>query len=59
MTGNIPAVGKHSAGYYDIKKYNKGKHDHSGDDKFLKTIYAHVGVVITRSKIYIEDSYVK
>lgn len=45
--------------YYDVKKYNYGKHNNLGDNNYLKTNYAHIGVSITAHKIYIEDKYVK
>ena len=61
MDGNNRAVGKHSCGFYDVKKYNQEKRKTSeASEKYLKTIASHVGVVITKNqKIYIEDSYVK
>lgn len=59
MNGNNSMAGKYSSGYYDISKYQYGKRKKLGDEKYLKTNYAHIGVSITRSKIYIEDSYVK
>lgn len=59
--GNNNAIGKHSSGYYDIRKYHKAKRETpDASEKYLKSIAAHVGVAITRhKKIYIEDSYVK
>lgn len=60
MDGNISEIGRHSCGYYDVAKYNKGKNEEDiNDENYLKTIYAHVGVSLTRNKIYIEDKYVK
>ena len=60
MDGNNSAVGKHSCGFYDVKKYRKVKRETpDASDKYLKTIAAHVGVAMTRHKIYIEDAYVK
>ena len=60
MDGNNSAVGKYSCGFYDVKKYNIEKRKTpDASDKYLKTIVSHVGVAITRNKIYIEDSYVK
>ena len=60
VDGNNSATGKHSSGYYDVKKYNKAKRETpDASEKYLKTIDAHVGVEITRHKIYIEDEYVK
>lgn len=35
----------------------KGKKEHRGDKKHLKTFYAHIGVSITKNHIYIEDKY--
>lgn len=57
-TTNDNSYGRHSCGYYDIKKFRKGKKEHRGDKKHLKTFYAHIGVSITRNHIYIEDKYV-
>ena len=60
MNGNNSAIGKHSSGFYDVEKYQKAKRETpDASDKYLKTITAHVGVVMTRHKIYIEDLYVK
>ena len=60
VDGNNSATGKHSSGYYDVKKYNKAKRETpDASEKYLKTIAAHIGVAITRHKIYIEDEYVK
>lgn len=59
QTGNRSEQGIHSCGYYDVKKYNYGKHNNLGDNNYLKTNYAHIGVSITAHKIYIEDKYVK
>ena len=61
VDGNNSAIGKHSSGYYDVKKYNKAKRETpDASEKYLKSIAAHVGVAITKSKkIYIEDSYAK
>lgn len=61
MYGNDGLSGRHSCGYYDVKRYNRGKKTMPEEsDKYLKNVYAHVGVAITKShKIYIEDSYVK
>ena len=61
VDGNDNATGKHSSGYYDVKKYNKAKRETpDASEKYLKTIAAHVGVAITKNKkIYIEDTYVK
>lgn len=60
MDGNNSAVGKHSCGFYDVKKYNQEKRKTpETSEKYLKTIASHVGVMVTRHKIYIEDSYVK
>ena len=60
MDGNNSAVGKHSCGFYDVKAYKKAKRETpEASEKYLKTIAAHVGVMVTRHKIYIEDSYVK
>ena len=58
--GNDNTTGRHSSGYYDVKKYNKEKRETpDASEKYLKTIAAHIGVAITRHKIYIEDEYVK
>lgn len=58
--GNNNITGKHSSGYYDVKKYLKAKRETpDASERYLKTIAAHVGVSITRHKIYIEDEYVK
>lgn len=54
---NNSFFGKHSCGYYDVRKFKKGKKEHLGDIKYLKTNYAHIGVSITRNHIYIEDKY--
>lgn len=60
MDGNNSAVGKHSCGFYDVKKYNQEKRKTpEASDKYLKLIASHVGVAMTKNKIYIEDSYVK
>lgn len=60
MDGNNSAVGKHSCGFYDVKKYHSEKRKTpEASDKYLKTIASHVGVPMTRHKIYIEDAYVK
>ena len=59
QTGNKSEQGIHSCGYYDVKKYNYGKHNNLGDNNYLKTNYAHIGDSITAHKIYIEDKYVK
>lgn len=61
MEGNNSTVGRHSCGFYDVKKYRDEKRKTpDASDKYLKTIVAHVGVVITKGqKIYIEDTYVK
>lgn len=59
MNGNISDIGRHSCGYYDVKKFNYGKKYNIGDNNYLKTNYAHIGVSITAHKIYIEDKYVK
>lgn len=60
MDGNNNVVGKHSCGFYDVKKYRKAKRETpDASDKYLKTIATHVGVAMTKHKIYIEDSYVK
>ena len=61
VDGNNSAIGRHSSGYYDVKKYNKEKRETpDASEKYLKTIAAHVGVAITKNKkIYIEDYYVK
>ena len=61
QTGNRSEQGIHSCGYYDVKKYNKAKRETpDASEKYLKSIAAHVGVAITKSKkIYIEDSYAK
>ena len=60
MTGNNSAIGKHSSGFYDVKKYRRAKRETpDASDKYLKTIATHVGVTITKNKIYIEDYYVK
>ena len=60
VDGNYNATGKHSSGYYDVKKYNKAKRETpDASEKYLKSIAAHIGVAITRHKIYIEDEYVK
>jgi len=43
-----------------VKKYLKAKRETpDASERYLKTIAAHVGVSITRHKIYIEDGYVK
>ena len=58
VDGNNSAIGKHSSGYYDIQKYQKNKIEMpEASEKYLKTIATHVGVIITRHKIYIEDYY--
>ena len=58
--GNDNATGRHSSGYYDVKKYNKAKRETpDASEKYLKSIVAHIGVAITRHKIYIEDEYAK
>ena len=60
MDGNNSMVGKHSCGFYDVKKYNKEKRKTpEASEKYLKLVASHVGVVMTRHKIYIEDSYVR
>lgn len=60
MDGNNSAFGKHSCGFYDVNKYNQEKHKTpEASDKYLKTIASHIGVIMTRHKIYIEDSYAK
>ena len=60
MNGNNSVIGKHSCGFYDMKKYRDEKRKTPEvSDKYLKTIASHVGVVMTRHKIYIEDAYVK
>ena len=59
QTGNRSEQGIHSCGYYDVKKYNYGKRNNLGDNNYLKTNYAHIGVSITAHKIYIEDKYVR
>ena len=60
MNGNNNSVGKHSCGFYDVRKYRKAKRENPNTpDKYLKLIASHVGVVITKNKIYIEDYYVK
>lgn len=61
MYGNDGLSGKHSCGYYDVKRFEAEKKRNSGEsDRHLKTVCAHVGVAITKNgKIYIEDSYVK
>lgn len=60
MDGNNSAVGNHSCGFYDVKKYRKAKRETpDASDKYLKTITTHVGVAITKNKIYIEDYYVR
>lgn len=60
MNGNNSAIGKHSSGFYDVKKYHKAKRETpDASDKYLKTIAAHVGVTMTRHKIYIENFYVR
>ena len=57
---NNNITGKHSSGYYDVKRYFKAKRETpDASERYLKTIAAHVGVSITRHKIYIEDQYVK
>lgn len=54
------SFGRHSCGYYDVKKYQKEKKlTPETSNGFLKTVVAHVGVVKTRHKTYIEDSYVQ
>ena len=57
-TSNRSVSGEHSCGFYDIKKYKEGKKMEKGNNKYLKLIYAHVGVSITRNHIYIEDKYI-
>ena len=43
-----------------MKKYNKAKRETpDASEKYLKSIAAHIGVAITRHKIYIEDEYAK
>ena len=61
MDGNNNAFGRHSCGFYDIKKYRKEKQKTpDASDRYLKTVVAHIGVAITKGqKIYIEDTYVK
>lgn len=60
MDGNNSAIGKHSSGFYDVKKYREAKRKTpDASDKYLKTIVAHIGVAMTKHKIYIEDSYVR
>lgn len=54
---NDGSYGRHSCGYYDVRKFKKGRKEHLGNKKYLKTIYAHIGVSITRNHIYIEDKY--
>ncbi len=52
------SFGRHSCGYYDVKKYrHEKKLTPEASDRFLKTVVAHIGVVKTRHKTYIEDSY--
>ena len=58
-SGNDGIFGKHSCGYYDVALYKKSKREHLGNENFLKLVHAHVGVVKTRHKTYIEDRYVK
>lgn len=65
MPGNNPMHGEHSSGYYDKVRYDKYiyhnciKQHKVPDliDKRMKLTRFHVGVVKTRSKIYIEDGY--
>lgn len=57
MPGNISEIGRHSCGYYDVEMYNKGKVENLGTENYLKTVYAHVGVSLTRNKVYIMDKY--
>lgn len=62
MTGNYNKDGRHSCGYYDKRKYDRyisGCSNPNKYDKNLKLTRYHVGVVITNSKIYIEDAYAK
>lgn len=60
MDGNNSAVGKHSCGFYDVKKYCKAKRETpEASEKYLKLVASHVGVIMTKNKIYIEDYYVK
>lgn len=43
-----------------MKKYKKAKRETpNASEDYLKNIAAHIGVSITRHKIYIEDNYVK
>ena len=54
------SFGKHSCGYYDVAKYRQMKKETpEASDRYLKTIATHVGVVKTRNKTYIEDSYLR
>ena len=58
VRSNSSIGGYHSCGFYNIEKYKEGKKKEKGNKKYLKTIYAHIGVSITRNHIYIEDKYV-
>lgn len=58
VRSNSSIGGYHSCGFYDIEKYKDGKKKDKGNKNYLKTIYAHIGVGITRNHIYIEDKYV-
>ena len=40
-----------------LKSIKMGKKERKGNKNYLKTIYAHIGVGITRNHIYIEDKY--
>lgn len=57
VRSNSSIGGYHSCGFYDIEKYKDGKKKEKGNKNYLKTIYAHIGVSITRNHIYIEDKY--
>ena len=61
VRGNDGLSGRHSCGYYDVKRYNEAKKlNPEANDGYLKAVEAHIGVSITKSqKIYIEDSYAK
>lgn len=60
--GNIPEIGKHSSGFYDVAKYEKLKNVDKMN-KFssaqAKQYESRIGVTFTKNKIYIENKYVK
>jgi hypothetical protein len=60
--GNIPEIGKHSSGFYDVKAYESLKNSDKMN-KFSSTqtkqYESRIGVTFTKNKIFIEDKYVK